>query len=116
MPDQRCPVCGSTMDTDWIEITNFADPKPTYIPGQQQCPNRCDPKVARLLTREDGPVWDATGNCISLGLTEEIKTITGDPNATLHSVINHPDHAWRRDMLYRIRLTADRLDATRANT
>jgi len=109
MTDRACLICGATLDTDWVEVTVFGDPQPTYIPGQQTCPNLCDPTVARLLTREDGPVWDTTGNCISLGLAEEIKTITGDPNATIHTVLNHPDLQWRRDMLYRIRVTADRL-------
>jgi hypothetical protein len=114
MTAQHCSVCGATLNIDWINIQTVSDPEPVYIPGQRECPNRCDPKVARLLTREDGPVWDSTGKCVSLGLAEEITTITGDPNATLTTVMNDPDLTRRRETLYRIRITADRLDAIQA--
>jgi hypothetical protein len=116
MTDLLCPVCGATVHTDQIDVSLFGDVTPTYIPGQRKCLNGCDLKVARLLTREDGPVWGPTGECISLGLSEEIKTITGDPNATLSTVMNNPELAWRQEVLHRIRLTADRLDGIRPDT
>lgn len=105
-----CLVCETELDVDWIEVTVCGDPEPSYIPGQRRCPNRCDPRVARLFTRKD--VWDhQTGKCVGLGLAEEIKTIVGDPSATLESVMRDPDPIWRREALYRICCEADRLDA-----
>lgn len=117
MTDRLCPVCWSALETDWIAAASFGEPTPTHLPGRQECPNRCDPKVARLLTHLDGPVWNpATGYCVSLGLGEEIKKITGDPDATLASVMNDPNLIWRNEALRRIRAVADYLDDLRGST
>ena len=111
MRDRTCPVCGDTMDVDWIDVRSFGESTPSYLPGRTKCPNHCDPRIAELLTRDDGPVFDATGKCVSLGLDQEIKRITGDRTATLRSVIEDPDVEWRREALHRIHIAASQLAA-----
>ena len=97
---------GDALDVEWIDVQQMGDPTPTYIPGQVECPNRCDP---RIPTRDDGPIYNATGECVSLGLAAEIKQITGDRDATLRSVIEDPDVERRVETLRRIQLAAARL-------
>ena len=81
-PSSPCPICGTELHTDWINVRTFGDPHPVYLPGERRCTNGCDLQAADLLKRErdDQPVWYA-GQCVSLGLNDEIKHITGDPNA-----------------------------------
>lgn len=106
MLSEFCPVCSATLDIEWIETTTASDLRATYLPGQVKCPNRCDPSI---LTRDDGPVYDATGQCVHLGLAAEIKRITGDRDATLRSVITDPDVERRVETLRRIRFAAGQL-------
>lgn len=51
-----CPVCGTTVDVDRIDISAFDDVEPRYIMGQWECPNGCDPK--RRTVEE---LWSWTG-------------------------------------------------------
>lgn len=113
MTDRICLVCGATMDVEWIDVRSHGESMPTYLPGQVECPNHCDPAIAALLTRDDGPVFNAAGQCVSLGLDQEIRDITGDRHATLRSVINDPDVERRRVLLYRIKDTAARIGILR---
>ena len=42
-----CPVCGTPIEQDMIDVTSYMDPyPPQYIPGMWECPNGCDPRNA----------------------------------------------------------------------
>lgn len=100
-------MCGDTLGVEWINVQSYGDRHPMYMPGQVECPNRCDPRIARLLTREDGPIFDQTGKCVSLGLAEEIRWITGNRDATLTSVIHDLDEVRRYEVMRRLRGLVD---------
>lgn len=42
-----CPVCGSSIEVDRVEVTSIQEPIPRrYIVGRWECPNECDPRRA----------------------------------------------------------------------
>jgi hypothetical protein len=42
-----CPVCGTTAEVDWIEVTlnarDLTENGRSYIPGRWTCPHNCNP-------------------------------------------------------------------------
>lgn len=39
-----CPVCGTMIEIDMIEVTTWNGP-PAWIEGMWECPNGCDPRA-----------------------------------------------------------------------
>jgi hypothetical protein len=45
-----CPVCGTTIDVDRINIQGAVDRFPVFLIGSWRCPNQCDPRVGKVTT------------------------------------------------------------------
>lgn len=41
-----CPVCGARSEPDSLDIRTYGDRFAVLIPGQWECPNDCDPRLA----------------------------------------------------------------------
>jgi hypothetical protein len=42
-----CPVCGTTIHVERVNVQGRADRFPVFIRGPWQCPNECDPRSPR---------------------------------------------------------------------
>lgn len=49
-----CPVCGDTIDVDFINVQGYADQFPKFLMGRWGCPNDCDPRPILRARAEVG--------------------------------------------------------------
>lgn len=45
-----CPVCGTAVDVNAIDVRKFADRFAVFVLGSWECPNDCDPQPATKRT------------------------------------------------------------------
>lgn len=43
-----CPVCGTTIEVDRVNVQMATDRFPVFLIGRWQCPNECDPRVGKV--------------------------------------------------------------------
>lgn len=41
-----CPVCGATIDVEFVSVQGQSDPFPVFVMSWWECPNDCDPRLA----------------------------------------------------------------------
>lgn len=49
-----CPVCGATIDVDFVDVRGYADQFPVFVMGAWECPNDCDPRPVLRARAEVG--------------------------------------------------------------
>ena len=49
-----CPVCGVTIDVDFVDVHTTGDRFPVLVMGGWQCPNDCDPRPILRARAEIG--------------------------------------------------------------
>lgn len=83
-PDVYCERCGAIVDVDWIEITAFADPEPSYVQGQRRCPTSGCGTTCPICRRPVGDIHSGACAPIVLGkVTEQVWVTRADCLAVL---------------------------------